>query len=73
MAKDEGSIIPVHYTAVIDITKTTEPYQPKNSRGYDEGQITDRAVDQVTKLVLRADDLETLKNRITAHTALIEE
>lgn len=72
MAKTTESA-PAHYTAVIDITKTTEPYQPKNDRGYPEGHMTDRSVDQVTKLVLRADDLEALKTRITAHTALIEE
>lgn len=72
MAKITDSA-PVHYTAVIEVTKTTEPHQPKNDRGYPEGQVTSREVDQVSKFVIRADNLETLKNRITAHTALIEE
>ncbi len=71
MTKDEG--IPEHYTAVIEVTKTTDSYQPKNPRGYNEGNPTERKTKEVARLVVRDDDLERLKQKLAKHIELIDD
>lgn len=62
-----------HYTATIEVTKTTDSYQPKNPRGYEEGKRVDRKVREVARIIVRGDDLDQLKAKLSKHIELIED
>ena len=62
-----------HYTATVEVTKTTDAYQPKNPRGYAEGERVDRKVKEVARIVVRGNDLETLKEKLAKHIDLIDD
>lgn len=58
-----------HYTAVLDIQEV-ENTTPTNN--YNEIIPAQRIVSDVTKIVVRADTLESLQKKLTAYVALIE-
>lgn len=58
-----------HYTAVLDIQEVEHTAPSKN---YGETVPGQRNVSDVTKIVVRADSLESLRAKLTAHVALIE-
>lgn len=62
-----------HYTATIEVTKTTGPQQPKNARGYDEGQPTKRKVTEVARITVRANSIVSLVQKINKHVELIDD
>lgn len=62
-----------HFTATIEVNKTVGPQQAKNTRGYNEGEPTKRKVTEVARIVVRADKLEKLQEKIKAHVDLIDE
>ncbi|WWV91869.1 hypothetical protein GMYAFLOJ_CDS0039 [Microbacterium phage phiMiGM15] len=69
-----------HFTAVLEVTKT-EPGSTGNGREWDAVRrveipakpATDRKVDELARIVVRADSLEALTAKLAAHVALIEE
>ncbi len=65
-----------HYTAVVEITKTTHtpaPADPSSRRFQSSPPESRREVVEVARVVLRAESLERLRDRLGAHVALIEE
>ena len=58
-----------HYTAVLDIQEVENTTPTKN---YNEIIPAQRIVSDVTKIVVRADTLESLQKKLTAYVALIE-
>lgn len=62
-----------HYTAVVEITKTT-PAQPAPSGGGRGLAIpVEREVAEVARLVIRAASVAQLREKVAAHVALVEE
>jgi len=64
-----------HYTATIEVTRTTRTPSASTSSGYGRGEVRPepkREVVDVARLVIRADSLETLRDKVGAHVALIE-
>lgn len=57
-----------HYVAHLRIEKIERTADPNVDKGQRQ-----RTVDEVTQIVLKADDLDKLVNRLGAHIALIEE
>lgn len=62
-----------HFTATVEVNKTVGPQQPKNTRGYAEGEPTKRKVTEVARITVRADTLEKLQEKIKGHVDLIDE
>jgi hypothetical protein len=63
-----------HFTAVLLVERVTEAIEPKvDQYGKTTNPGTPRKASEVTKIVVRADTMEKLKQKITAHTDLIEE
>ena len=58
-----------HYTAVLDIQEVENTAPTKN---YNEIVPAQRIVSDVTKIVVRADTLDGLQKKLSAHVALIE-
>lgn len=62
-----------HYTATIKITKTdrvTESYPRNAEKAKNEGT---REVQEVASLVIRADSIDELTAKATAHLQLVED
>lgn len=66
-----------HYTAVLEVTKTTPPAPPtttyRDSRHPAPADPSPRSVSEVARVVIRAASLEALVAKVGAHAALIEE
>lgn len=62
-----------HYTATVEVTKTVGPHQPKNSRGYNEGEPTQRKVTDVARITVRADSIPSLREKLTKHIDLLDD
>lgn len=62
-----------HYTATVEVTKTVGPQQPKNSRGYNEGEPTKRKVTDVARITVRADSILSLQEKLTKHIDLLDD
>lgn len=64
-----------HYTAVLEVTKVTEPFiEKKNQGSYNAEEISHpREAREIAKVVIRADTLKNLKERVTAHVELVAE
>ncbi|WNN94010.1 hypothetical protein SEA_NITRO_54 [Arthrobacter phage Nitro] len=60
-----------HFTAVVEIHKTTTTAPP--AERYAKAEPASREVAEVAKLVIRAATIESLREKIAAHAALIEE
>lgn len=58
-----------HYTAVLDIQEVENKPATKE---YNKEIPPQRIVSDVTKIAVRADTLESLQKKLTAHVALIE-
>lgn len=58
------------YTAVLSISKTTETTE---RGGYNEPNKTVRDSNEVVKLVVKAESLEKLRDKLASHVALIED
>lgn len=62
-----------HYTAVIEVTKTsTAPASPVQYQQRNEQKAPTREVQDVARIVVRAPELATLQTKVAAHVALIE-
>lgn len=61
-----------HFTAVIEITKTVHKEPTTTYRG-GEAKPAERGVQEVARIVVRADTLESLVAKAGAHLALVEE
>jgi hypothetical protein len=59
-----------HYTAHIEVKKVRHAV-PGDERSRTAGR--DREVHEITDIVVRSSDLHTLKEKLSAHIALIEE
>ncbi|UIW13235.1 hypothetical protein SEA_WARDA_53 [Arthrobacter phage Warda] len=59
-----------HFTAVVEIHKTTTT---PGRTDYGKTTPDSREVAEVAKLVIRAATIESLRDKIAAHAALIEE
>jgi hypothetical protein len=61
-----------HYTAVVEVTRTT-PEAPAVADGpfSDRRPAQARKVDEVARLVIRADSVRELVAKVQAHTALL--
>lgn len=65
--------MPTHYTATVEVTKTTHTPATTNTRGFPHThEPAKRDVDKVAHIVIRADSLAELADKITAHTALLK-
>lgn len=73
MAKLPSEPTTDHYTAVIEVHKVIGAYQPRNERDYPTGVEVGRQTTEVARIVVRSSDLDALKEKIAAHTELIEE
>jgi hypothetical protein len=62
-----------HFTAVLLVERVTEAIEQVDQYGKTTNPGTPRKASEVTKIVVRADTMEKLKQKITAHTDLIEE
>lgn len=62
-----------HYTATIEVTKTIGPQQPKNTRGYAEGEPTKRKVTEVARITVRDTSLVGLRDKLIKHIELIDD
>lgn len=62
-----------HYTATVEVTKTVGPQQPKNTRGYAEGEPTKRKVTEVARITVRADSILSLQEKLTKHIELLDD
>lgn len=60
--------VTVHYVAELQIRKVERTTDPHVSEGKRE-----RTIDDVTKIVLKAGELDKLKKKLTGHIDLIEE
>jgi hypothetical protein len=58
-----------HFTAVLEITEVTTT---EKDGGYNQPKIVERGKRDVARIVLRAESLEKLQAKATAHIALIE-
>lgn len=58
-----------HFTATIEVLETV--FSEKDN-GYQKAKTTEREVKDVTRIVVRADTLEKLQAKLSAHVALIE-
>jgi hypothetical protein len=58
-----------HFTATIEVL---EVVFIEKDNGYQKPKTQEREVRDVTRLTLRADSLEKLQAKVTAHVALIE-
>lgn len=62
------------YTAILDVVRTTTTPVPSTSSRYDSPTPEPKSVSsELAKVVVRADTLEALLARVTAHCALIDE
>lgn len=62
-----------HYTALIEITKTS-PEKREPTSGYNATpKVTPRSVTEVTRVVVRSTELFKLVEKIKAHVDLVEE
>jgi hypothetical protein len=59
-----------HFTAVVVVEQVTPEQTVTNERGYDPKTVP-RSVSEVAKIVVRAETLVDLQNKIAAHVALI--
>lgn len=62
-----------HFTATIEVNKTVGPQQPKNTRGYAEGEPIKRKVTEVARITVRADTLQKLQQKIKGHVDLLDD
>jgi hypothetical protein len=70
----------VRFTAVLEVTKV-EPGQEARGREWDAARrietparpAVDRKVEELARIVVRADSLDHLTAKLAAHVALIEE
>lgn len=67
---------PQHFTAVLEITQTERPPAPTPTTGYRNDRepaptLPPREVRDVARIVVRADTLEALAAKLTAHVALV--
>lgn len=62
-----------HYTATVEVTKTIGPQQPKNARGYNEGEPTKRKVTEVARVTVRAETMPKLREKLAKHIELIDD
>ena len=68
-----------HYTATLVVSEVVKPDQKPTPASYDRRIQTpapadlDRQVAEVAKIVVRADSLDALQNKLAGHVALIEE
>lgn len=63
MVSSEKSI---HYVAELQIKKVERTFDPAAGK-------QDRTLDDVTKIVIKAEDLERLTTKLSAHIELVEE
>jgi len=65
-----------HFTAVLEVTQTIPP-TPAPSSSYDRRVSPDpkpeRRVEEVARIVIRADSLDALATKLAAHVAIIKE
>lgn len=64
-----------HYTATIEVTKTTHTAPATPSGSYGRGEVRPepkREVIDVARVVIRAESLETLRDKVGRHVELIE-
>jgi len=62
-----------HFTATVEVTKITRT--PPPTSGYPRGEQPreTRATAAVSRLVIRADSLDTLRAKLGAHVELLED
>lgn len=67
--------MPKHYTAIIEVIKVVEPGPKLNSRGYPDPLKSDEQKKkvEVARVVIRADSIESLITKATAHLNLVED
>ena len=64
-----------HYTATIEVTKTTHTPATSASGSYGRREVRPdpkREVVDVARVVIRAESLETLRDKVGRHVELIE-
>jgi hypothetical protein len=59
-----------HYTAVLSIEHASIT---EKDGGYNKPKIQERVVKDVAKIIVRADTVEKLRDKLASHVALIEE
>lgn len=62
-----------HFTATVEVTKTSIGVSDPVRTSRVDGKPLDRAVQQVAHIVVRADTLEKLVTKLTEHVALVTE
>lgn len=65
-----------HYTATVEVTKTVNTPAKPNARGYFEGDTTvpaSREVVELARIVIRANTLDALRDKLESHVALLDE
>lgn len=62
-----------HYTATLEVTKT-EQTKGRSADDYGRGKVEpSRDVANVARIVVRADDLAALRDKLVKHVELIDE
>lgn len=62
-----------HYTAVVEISKTTPAQPAPTGPGRGLAVPTERRVDEVARIIIRASSVAELREKVAAHVALVEE
>lgn len=62
-----------HFTAVIEVHKVVNTEAVTHYRTPSENKPAVRETAEVARIVVRADSIEKLQSKLTAHVALIEE
>lgn len=64
-----------HYTATVEVRETIPAVETSTSGGYGRPATekkTEREVRDVARVVVRADSIERLREKLAAHVALID-
>lgn len=60
------------FTAVLEISAVRDEHETTTGNGYNSARVTvPRKVEEVVRLVIRADTLDALKEKVAAHIALV--